>query len=275
MILEIIKSIIFGIVQGITEWLPISSTAHLIIFSKMYSVLLNKEIFSINFTEMFDVVIQLGAVIAVVVIFFKELNPFRIGFKENIKIWYKIIVATIPLVIFTLIFKNFTDNIIDDLKMISFTLIFYGIIFIIVEKMQNKKVKISNVKDISYKKAFLIGVFQILAIIPGTSRSGITIICGLLIGLDRKTSAKFSFFLSIPVMLGASSFKIIEYVSNDIFSSNQFVLLLMGLVTTFIVSLFVVRFLIEYTSRHSLKYFALYRIALGIVIIICILLNVF
>lgn len=269
-IYDIIYVILVAIIEGITEWLPVSSTAHLIIFSKVFSFLISNEIFTENFIEMFDVVIQLGAIIAVIIIFFSELNPFK-GGKEKFVLWFKIIVATIPVVVFTLIFDDLI-NIFDDLKIISFTLIFYGIIFILVENL--KKSKITDINQISYLKAFLIGIIQILAIVPGTSRSGITIIFGMLLGLNRKISAKFSFFLSIPVMFGASSLKIFEYVTNDIFTNNQIVLLLLGLIMTLVISLFVVRFLIDYTSKHSLKHFAWYRIVLGIFIIIGILLKV-
>jgi undecaprenyl-diphosphatase len=166
---------------------------------------------------MFDVVIQLGAIIAVIIIFFSELNPFK-GGKEKIILWLKIIIATIPVVVFTLIFN---DKMVDiyNLRTISFTLIFYGIIFIVVEKITKDKFKITSIGEISYLKALFIGVIQILAIIPGTSRSGITIICGMLLGFDRKMAAKFSFFLSIPVMFGASSLKIFEYVTNDFFTN--------------------------------------------------------
>ena len=272
-IYDIIYVIVVAIIEGITEWLPISSTAHLIIFSKLFSFLLSNEIFTSNFLDMFDVVIQLGAIIAVIIIFFSELNPFK-GGKEKIILWLKIIIATIPVVVFTLIFN---DKMVDiyNLRTISFTLIFYGIIFIVVEKITKDKFKITSIGEISYLKALFIGVIQILAIIPGTSRSGITIICGMLLGFDRKMAAKFSFFLSIPVMFGASSLKIFEYVTNDFFTNNQIVLLLLGLTMTLIISLFIVRFLIDYTSRHSLKHFAWYRISLGIFIILCILFNVF
>ena len=269
-IYDIIYVILVAIIEGITEWLPVSSTAHLIIFSKVFSFLISNEIFTENFIEMFDVVIQLGAIIAVIIIFFSELNPFK-GGKEKFVLWLKIIVATIPVVVFTLIFDDLI-NIFDDLKIISFTLMFYGFIFILVENFQ--KSKITDINKISYLKAFLIGIIQILAIVPGTSRSGITIIFGMLLGLNRKISAKFSFFLSIPVMFGASSLKIFEYVTNDIFTNNQIVLLLLGLIMTLVISLFVVRFLIDYTSKHSLKHFAWYRIVLGIFIIIGILLKV-
>lgn len=273
-IYDIIYVIVVAIIEGITEWLPISSTAHLIIFSKIFSFLMSNEIFTKNFIEMFDVVIQLGAIVAVIIIFFSELNPFKKEAKEKIILWFKIIIATIPVVVFTLIFKEYINGI-YDLKIISFTLIFYGIMFIIVEKINKNRVKITNINQINYLKVLLIGIVQILAIIPGTSRSGITIICGMLLGFDRKIAAKFSFFLSIPVMLGASSLKIFEYVTNDFFTNNQIVLLTLGLIMTLIISLFVVRFLIDYTSKHSLKCFAWYRIILGIVIIFGILLKIF
>lgn len=273
-IYDIIYVIAVSIIEGITEWLPVSSTAHLIIFSKLFSFLISGEIFTKNFVEMFDVVIQLGAIIAVIIVFFKELNPFSKDYKEKIKIWLKIAVATIPVVAFTILFKELTSTI-NDLRIISFTLILYGIIFIVVEKTNKNRSKITTIDKINYIHVILIGFIQILAIIPGTSRSGITIICGMLLGFDRKTSAKFSFFLSIPVMFGASGLKIFEYVSNDFFTNNQIVLLLLGMIMTLVISLFIVRFLIDYTAKHSLKYFAWYRISLGVFILICILLRVF
>lgn len=272
-IYDIIYVIVVAIIEGITEWLPISSTAHLIIFSKLFSFLTSNEIFTENFVKMFDVVVQLGAIIAVIIIFFSELNPFK-GGKEKIILWFKIIIATIPVVAFTLVFKDKIENI-YDLRIISATLIFYGIIFIIVEKITKNREKITSIDQISYYKVLFIGVIQILAIIPGTSRSGITIICGMLLGLDRKVSAKFSFFLSIPVMVGASGLKVFEYVTNDFFTNNQIVLLLLGMMMTLIISIFIVRFLINYTAKHSLRQFAWYRIILGVVIILCILLKLF
>ena len=271
-LLDIIYVIIMSIVEGITEWLPISSTAHLILVSNLCSPIINKNIFTPSFMSMFDVVIQLGAILAVVIIFHKRLIPNN---KENIVLWGKVVLATIPALIVGLLFDEVIDKVFFNLKTISITLITYGFVFIFVEKYYKNKDKIHDVNDLSYKKALMIGLIQILAIIPGTSRSGITIIAGLLLACNRKTASTFSFFLSIPVMLGASSLKTFKYINAETFTFNHVILLLIGIAVAFLISMLVVKFLMNFTSKHNFIGFGYYRILLGIAIIFALLFKFF
>ncbi len=270
-ILEITKAIILGIIQGITEWLPISSTGHLILFENVL-----KLNFSTSFINTFMVVIQLGSILAVVVLFFNKLNPFAnkktaLEKKETIHLWLKIVVATIPAGIIGFLFEDKIDSLLYNTLTVSITLIIYGIIFILIER-KNIKPKIDNLSQLSYKTVIFIGLFQTLALIPGTSRSGATIVGALLLGASRYVAAEFSFFLAIPTMLGASLYKLFKFGLN--FSGLELIVLLTGSIVAFIVSLWAIRFLLEYIRKHNFKIFGYYRIILGIVIILYFLLNI-
>lgn len=266
-LLEIFKAIFFGVVAGITEWLPISSTGHLILLDEFMKLDASEK-----FKEMFFVVIQLGPILAVIIFFWKKLFPFSTEQsgaihirKEILSLWGKIIVACVPAAIVGLIFDDWIDALFYNPQTVAFTLILYGVLFIIIENRQkNRKIKIATVNDIDYKTAFLIGVFQMLALIPGTSRSGVTIVGALLIGVSRVAVAEFTFFLAIPVMFGASFLKILKLGFPSI--GIEVAVLLIGSIVAFIVSLFVIRFLMAYIKKRSFKAFGWYRIVLGIIV---------
>lgn len=267
-IIDIIKVIILGIVEGITEWLPISSTGHLIIFEK----LLPLNSVSENYMTMFRVVIQLGAILAVVLIYFKMLNPFSKNKSEVAKtatwnLWSKIIIASIPAGVLGLLLDDFFDSIFYNPLTISITLILYGLAFIYIEKL-NLKANISSINSLSIYTALLIGFAQVLALIPGTSRSGATILAALILGCARPLAAQFSFFLAIPVMFGASGLKFIKYIFKYNFGFGEFFLLLIGMLVSFIVSLVAIKLLVNYVKKHTFTDFGYYRIALGIIVFI-------
>ena len=269
--IEILKAILFGIVEGITEWLPISSTGHMILLDELISLNVSEE-----FYKLFEVVIQLGAILAVVVIYFKSIWPLKkekgkIALdKATLNLWGKILVACVPAAVIGLLFDDWIDEHFYNSIVVSMALIIYGIIFIV---MENKKIgsrKTKSVKDITYKQALQVGAFQLLALIPGTSRSGSTIIGGLLIGLERSTAAEFTFFLAIPVMAGASLLKLVKYIVKVglTFSGLEIGILIVATITAFVVSLFVIKFLINYIRKHDFKVFGYYRIALGILVLL-------
>lgn len=267
-IIDIIKVIILGIVEGITEWLPISSTGHLIIFEK----LLPLNSVSENYMTMFRVVIQLGAILAVVLIYFKTLNPFSKNKNEVAKtatwnLWIKIIIASIPAGVLGLLLDDFFDSVFYNPLTISITLILYGLAFIYIEKL-NLKAKISSINSLSIYTALLIGFAQVLALIPGTSRSGATILAALILGCARPLAAQFSFFLAIPVMFGASGLKFVKYIFKYNFGFGEFFLLLIGMIVSFIVSLIAIKLLVNYVKKHTFTDFGYYRIALGIIVFI-------
>lgn len=265
-ILELIKIIFFGIVEGITEWLPISSTGHLILLEQFIKLNVSD-----SFMEMFRVVIQLGAIMAVVVLYFHKLNPFspkknKEEKKNTWSLWFKVVIACIPAVIFS-VFDDKMDELFYNWITVAITLIIYGILFIIIEnKNKNAVAKVNDVNDMSYKLALIIGLFQVLAIIPGTSRSGSTIIGGILFGASRAVAAEFTFFLGIPVMFGASLLKILKF--GFAFTTIEVVTLLIGMITAFIVSIIVIKFLMNYIKKHDFKVFGWYRIILGILVIL-------
>ncbi len=279
MFIEIIKSIIFGIVEGITEWLPISSTGHLILVEQ---VLKFKEV-SPEFWSMFQVVIQFGAILAVVLLYWKQIWPLTKNKNEAIKqkgilsyfnkntmiLWAKILVACIPAAVIGLAFDEVFEELFYNPFCISLALIIFGIAFIVIEnynKNKDTKSKKETSSQITYKDAILIGIFQLLAaIFPGTSRSGATIIGGLLIGLSRPNAAEFTFYLAIPTMLGASLLKIAKF--GLAFSSIELIILLVGMVISFLVSVAVIKFLMSYIKKHDFKVFGYYRIILGIIIL--------
>ncbi|MGN1147305.1 MAG: undecaprenyl-diphosphate phosphatase [Lachnospiraceae bacterium] len=279
--LDIIKAIIFGIVEGITEWLPISSTGHLILLEEFIKF----ENVSEGFWPMFEVVIQLGAILAVVVLFIKQIWPFcrkGNGYKEKgplayvnmdiLTLWFKILVACVPAAVVGLLFDDVLDALFYHWYVVAGALIVFGIAFIWVENWnKGKKPAVTELSQITYKAALLIGIFQLIAaIFPGTSRSGATIIGALLIGISRSVAAEFTFFLAIPVMFGASLLKIVKFGFG--FSTIELTALLVAMVVAFVVSVLVIKFLLSYIKKHDFKVFGWYRIALGIIVILYFLL---
>lgn len=266
--IEILKVILIGIIEGITEWLPISSTGHMLLFDAFIPLEMSED-----FKEMFFVVIQLGAIIAVVVMFWKKLFPFtvadnKIGInKDIISMWLKVVAGCIPAAILGLVLDDFLEAYFGNAFTISVMLILYGIAFILVEiRNKNKTPKINSITNIDYKTALIIGLFQALSMIPGTSRSGATIIGALLIGVSRTAAAEFTFFLAIPTMLGASALKILKFGFD--FTGAEISVLIIGMVVAFAVSLFAIKFLIEYVRKHDFRVFGYYRIVLGLIVII-------
>lgn len=265
--LEILKAIFLGLVEGITEWLPISSTGHMILVNEFLNFNLSKE-----FMEMFLVVIQLGAILAVVVLYFNKLNPFALKKtslekKQTWTLWFKVAVASIPAGIVGLLLDDIIDKKFYNPWTVSVTLILYGILFIVIEnRNKNKTPKTLTLSDLTYKTALIIGVFQMLALIPGTSRSGATIIGAILIGTSRSVAAEFTFFLAIPAMAAASLLKIVKFGFG--FTGGELAVLLTGMLVAFAVSILAIKFLMGYIRKHDFKAFGWYRIALGIVVIV-------
>ena len=270
--MEIIKVILYGIIEGITEWLPISSTGHLIIFEKF----LNFN-YSEDFVNMFRVVIQLGAILAVIVLYFKKLWPFTMKEQYFIKkdtflMWIKIVVACIPAAIVGVLFDEFFESLFYNELSVALALIIVGIIFIIVET-KKPKTKIDSLTEISFSTAFIIGLCQLIAaIFPGVSRSGATIIGGLILGVSRTVAAEFTFFMAVPVMLGASLLKVLKFGFN--FSSNEMIALIVGMIVAFATSLLVIKFLMNYIKKHDFKAFGYYRIVLGVIVLLLMLLGI-
>lgn len=265
--LDVLKVIILGIVEGITEWLPVSSTGHLILVGDVLQPGMSDA-----FMEMFNVVIQLGAIMAVVVLYFHKLNPFskRKSKKQKLltwQMWIKVLIASIPAAVIGLIFNDYLDAIFYKPIPVAVMLIVYGVLFIIVEN-RNKGVrpKVTKISELTIRMLLLIGVFQMLALIPGTSRSGATIIGALIIGVSRETAAEFTFFLAIPVMFGASFLKLVKFGFH--FTGAEFGLLMLGCVVSFGVSVVAIKFLMGYIKKHDFKVFGYYRIALGALILI-------
>lgn len=264
---DILKTILFGIVEGITEWLPISSTGHLLILQSMVG-----EIISHDFMEMFDVVIQLGAILAVVVIYFNKLNPFSskktaIEKQNTINLWIKVIVACLPAAVIGLLLDDWLDAHLFKTSVVAVTLILYGIAFIVVEERhRGKKFKYKDLNTLPLSVAIGIGMFQVLALVPGTSRSGATILGGMILGASRYVSAEFTFFLAVPVMFGASLLKLVKF--GLAFSFGEFFALILGMVVSFVVSILAIKFLMNYIKKHNFKVFGIYRIILGIVILV-------
>ena len=270
MIIEILKAILFGIVEGITEWLPISSTGHMILLNDLINLNVSKE-----FYKLFEVVIQLGAILAVVLIYFKTIFPYGFGkskedTKKTYNLWIKIIVACLPAAVIGILFDDLLDKYLYNSLVVSLMLIIYGIIFIIIESKDIDKRKTNSIHDITYKQALGVGAFQLLSLIPGTSRSGATIIGGLLLGLKRSVAAEFTFFLAIPVMAGASLLKLLKYVMEVgfIFNSIEIMILLTGSIVAFLVRILIIKFLLNYIRKHDFKVFGYYRIVLGILVLL-------
>lgn len=265
-----IKAIILGIVEGITEWLPISSTGHLILVDNILKMQISKE-----FTSMFNVVIQLGAIMAVVYLYFNKLNPFdqqksKLEQKQTWDLWLKVVVACFPSAVIGLLFDDWLNAHLYKPFPVALMLIIYGIGFIWVEnRNRNIKPKCTDLNRFTYKAAIMIGVFQVLALIPGTSRSGATILGGILIGASRYVAAEFSFFLGIPTMFGASGLKIFKFIKNgNFFDLQSTFILLTGMIVSFIVSVLVIKFLMDYIKKHDFSVFGWYRIILGSIIIL-------
>lgn len=264
MVIEYIKSILLGIVEGITEWLPISSTGHMILFNEFTNT---KSGFLTS--DVFLYVIQLGAILAIVTLFFKKLNPFSPSKTKEEKantwqMWFKVVIACLPAAVIGLLFNDFMDRF-ENPYVISAALIIYGIFFILIENNE-KKIKTSDIDKLSYKTAILIGMFQVLSIVPGTSRSGSTILGAMLLGCSREVAAEFSFFLAIPVMFGVSALKL---VTNDyIMTSSEWGILIVGMIVAYVVSMITVKFLMDYVRKNDFKSFGIYRIVLGIIVIL-------
>ena len=284
--IELLKAILFGIVEGITEWLPVSSTGHLILLNEFVTLKMSEE-----FNSMFDVVIQLGAILAVIVLFFHKLNPFapsksKDEKKQTWNLWFKVIAAIIPSGVVGVLLDDWMDAHLHNGIVVSIALIVYGIAFILVERRNTfgkfqksagkdgptvafrKRETIDDVHNIGYKTALLIGLFQCLSLIPGTSRSGSTILGALLIGVSRSAGAEFSFFMAIPTMLGASAIKGLKFVLSGVSATGTEIgVLVVGCVVSFLVSLLVIKGLMEYVRKHSFSVFGVYRIVLGIVVL--------
>ncbi len=266
--IEILKAVLFGIVEGITEWLPISSTGHMILLNEFVTLNVRED-----FWEMFLVVIQLGAILAVVLLFWNKIFPFRFKEKPVVRkdifsLWFKILVACIPAAVVGLAFDDVLDALFYNPWCVAIAMIVFGIAFIVIEnRNRNMSPKITQLSEITYQTALMIGVFQLIAaVFPGTSRSGATIVGALMIGVSRTVAAEFTFFLAIPVMLGASLLKVVKF--GFAFTESEIVILLVGMAVAFIVSVAVIRFLMGYIKKHNFKVFGWYRIVLGAVVLL-------
>ena len=269
MFVEILKAILFGIVEGITEWLPVSSTGHIILLDEFVKLNVTEA-----FMEMFEVVIQLGAILAVIVLFFHKLNPFspkkdKLQKKDTWSLWGKVIVAVIPSALIGLLLDDWMDANLYNYVVVAATLILYGIAFLFVEKLNGKRgTRIETVEKIDVRTALLIGAFQCLSLIPGTSRSGATILGAILLGVGRSAGAEFSFFLAIPTMLGASALKLLKFMMEGVApTSTEIAVLITGCIVSFVVSLLVIKGLMEYVRKHSFAVFGYYRIILGALVL--------
>ncbi len=266
-LLELLKAAVLGIIEGITEWLPISSTGHMILADEF--IKLNT---SPAFKEMFLVVIQLGAILAVVVLYFHKLNPFspkktQIEKRDTFTLWGKVIVSCLPAAVIGLLFDDLLESVFYNYVTVSVMLILYGVLFILVENWnKHRSPGVRTLNDLSYRTAFLIGVFQVLALIPGTSRSGATILGGILLGASRTVSAEFTFFLAIPVMFGASLLKMVKF--GFAYTGMEIAILLTGMIVAFVVSVFAIKFLMGYIKKHDFKAFGYYRIVLGALVLL-------
>ena len=267
MFLEIIKAILMGIVEGVTEWLPISSTGHMILLEQIVKFNATEE-----FMSMFRVVIQLGAIFAVVVLFWSKLWPFgiqhgRVVSKPTVwQLWFKVVAATIPVLLISPL-DDWMEAHFYNYITVAAMLILYGVLFLVIENRRSAP-RVARLEQITYKEAFLVGVWQMLAIIPGTSRSGATIVGGLLLGLSRACVAEFTFYLAIPVMAGASLLKVVKFVLSGVaMTGTEIAVLVVGCVVAFVVSLAAIRFLMDYVKRHNFKVFGVYRIVLGVIVL--------
>ena len=268
--LEILKVIFLGIVEGITEWLPISSTGHMLLVDEFITLNAVDD----EFKEMFFILIQLGAIFAVILLFWKKMWPFQfkdkskpVILKDTFSVWFKVVVACIPGAVVTILFDDYVEAHFQTPAVIAAALIVYGVAFIVIEKWNKTKTpKVATLADITYKTALLIGLFQVLSIVPGTSRSGATIIGALLIGVSRVAAAEFTFFLAVPVMLGMSALKLLKFGFD--FTGTEIAVLVLGMATAFVVSVLIIKFLMSYIKKKDFKLFGWYRIVLGAVIIL-------
>ncbi len=266
--IDILKAILFGIVEGITEWLPISSTGHMILLNEFVKLDVTEA-----FWDVFLVVIQLGAILAVVLIYWDKLFPFRVKGKwgvdqKKMSMWYKILVASIPAGIVGVLFDDILNAWFYNYQTVAIMLVLFGILFIMIEDRNRGQVpRVKTISGIGYRTAFIIGVFQLIAaVFPGTSRSGATIIGSLLIGVSRTVAAEFTFFLAIPAMFGGSAIKLLK--TDAVFSGSEIGILIVGMVVAFIVSIFAIKFLMGYIKKHDFKVFGWYRIVLGILVLL-------
>ena len=268
--IEILKAILFGIVEGITEWLPVSSTGHIILLDEFVKLKVSAE-----FMEMFEVVIQLGAILAVILLFFYKLNPFArkktpVQKKITWTLWLKVIVAVLPSAVIGLLLDDWMDAHLYNYVVVAITLILYGVAFLFVERLNRlRPARIKSVYEIDFGTAILIGCFQCLSLIPGTSRSGATILGAIILGVSRGAGAEFSFFLAIPTMLGASALKLMKFLMSGVSATGtEIAVLIVGCVVSFVVSLLAIKGLMEYVRKHSFNVFGYYRIGLGVLVIV-------
>lgn len=274
MLLELLKTILIGIVQGITEWLPVSSTGHMILLDELIQLNVSDA-----FKELFRVVIQLGSILAVLVLYFHKLNPFapsksQVEKKDTWTLWFKVAVAVLPSAVIGLILDDWFDAHFYNYITVAITLVAYGVVFLFLDRLGSQKRLVERTQDITWRAAFLVGCFQVLSIIPGTSRSGSTIIGAMLVGLSRPVAAEFSFFMAIPTMLGASGLKAVKFLLDGAtMTGAEGIILLTGCVVAFIVSLASIRALMNYVRNHSFKAFGVYRIVLGVIVLMWYLLH--
>lgn len=265
--MELLKTVVLGIVEGLTEWLPISSTGHMILVDEFIKLDVSK-----SFMDMFLVVIQLGAILAVVVLNFEKLNPFS-SWKSSWEkratwqLWYKVILACVPAAVIGLLFNKFMEEHFMTAPVVAATLIFYGVMFLVVESYNKRRMpRVREIERLDYKTAFIIGLFQVLSLVPGTSRSGATILGGILFGTSRYVAAEFTFFLAIPVMFGASLLKMVKFGWH--YTGSEILILVVGMATAFVVSILSIKFLLRYIKNNDFKAFGWYRIVLGIIVVL-------
>ena len=265
--MELLKTVVLGIVEGLTEWLPISSTGHMILVDEFIKLDVSK-----SFMDMFLVVIQLGAILAVVVLNFEKLNPFSSWKsswekRETWQLWYKVILACVPAAVIGLLFNKFMEEHFMTALVVAATLIFYGVMFLVVESYNKRRTpRVREIERLDYKTAFIIGLFQVLSLVPGTSRSGATILGGILFGTSRYVAAEFTFFLAIPVMFGASFLKLVKFGWH--YTGSEILILVVGMATAFVVSILSIKFLLRYIKNNDFKAFGWYRIVLGIIVVL-------
>ena len=266
-VMELLKTVVLGIVEGLTEWLPISSTGHMILVDEFIKLDVSK-----SFMDMFLVVIQLGAILAVVVLNFEKLNPFS-SWKSSWEkratwqLWYKVILACVPAAVIGLLFNKFMEEHFMTAPVVAATLIFYGVMFLVVETYNKRRTpRVREIERLDYKTAFIIGLFQVLSLVPGTSRSGATILGGILFGTSRYVAAEFTFFLAIPVMFGASLLKMVKFGWH--YTGSEILILVVGMATAFVVSILSIKFLLRYIKNNDFKAFGWYRIVLGIIVVL-------
>ncbi len=265
--MELLKTVVLGVVEGLTEWLPISSTGHMILVDEFIKLDVSK-----SFMDMFLVVIQLGAILAVVVLNFEKLNPFSSWKsswekRDTWRLWYKVILACVPAAVIGLLFNKFMEEHFMTAPVVAATLIFYGVMFLVVESYNKRRTpRVREIERLDYKTAFIIGLFQVLSLVPGTSRSGATILGGILFGTSRYVAAEFTFFLAIPVMFGASLLKMVKFGWH--YTGSEILILVVGMATAFVVSILSIKFLLRYIKNNDFKAFGWYRIVLGIIVVL-------